>query len=246
MLRVATRPFRIAAYFAGWLVFAVLVLPIQVVSLLLLPWAGAEPVARLVGAMIHRHSRVFVGYLRATGLLRLHVDPAARRLPAGILVANHPGLIDALLLFAQQPGLRCIYKSSLRRHPLLSAIPRAAGFIANDEGIGLLRATAAAARRHPVLVFPEGTRTAAGARLNPLKPGFVLAARRAGVPVRILALRTGAAFLAKDRAWWHAPALPVALEIVTGPELHPAPARPAAESAEEVERALLALLPAAA
>ena len=248
MRRRLARPFQIAAYHFSWAVFIALVLPLQIASLLLLPWAHTAAVPRFVARMLHGHCRLLLSYLRLVRILDVRsVNLQALDHRRGlILIANHPSLIDALLVFALIPGVICVYKSSLRRSLLFSAIPRAAGFIPNDEGLGLIRAASAAARHRRLLIFPEGTRTVAGTILNPLKPGFALAARRAGVPIQLVFIRTSSGLLGPGHKWGIPPELPARFEIVIDSPLPPDLAQSTAALARQVEdrlRAGLALTP---
>src|SRR5690606_23347066 len=104
-----------------------------------------------------------------------------------VLIANHPGLTDITCLLARIPDAICIFKPDIRRNPVLGAGARRAGYLSNDGGHDLVRVAAeAVAAGRTLIIFPEGTRTPSGAGLLPLKAGFVLIARRAGVPVQLV------------------------------------------------------------
>ena len=78
---------------------------------------------------------------------------------------------------------------------------RLAAKIASDQSTGTFvavpgeteelkaRVAARVAAGHSLLIFPEGTRTAPGVALNPLRPGFALIAARARVPIRLILVR---------------------------------------------------------
>ena len=109
-----------------------------------------------------------------------------------LIAANHLSHLDApcLLLalkgqaaglslavprgYAQQPGLK-----NRLVHALLNAVPvdRREGFPAS-----LIRLRQALGPRRPLLIFPEGSRSAGG-KLQPFKPGVGLLALELGVPV---------------------------------------------------------------
>ena len=109
-----------------------------------------------------------------------------------LIAANHLSHLDApcLLLalrgraaglslavprgYAQQPGLR-----NRLVHALLNAVP-----VDRREGFpdSLIRLRQALGPRRPLLVFPEGSRSAGG-KLQPFKPGVGLLALELGVPV---------------------------------------------------------------
>ncbi len=79
------------------------------------------------------------------------------------------------------------------RNPAVGPAAVMAGYVRGDAGLDLIRAAAAkVAAGQSLLVFPEGTRTAAGAVVGPMKPGFALIADRAKAPVRLIVIRSDA------------------------------------------------------
>jgi 1-acyl-sn-glycerol-3-phosphate acyltransferase len=116
--------------------------------------AVARRLIRFTFRSIVRLMAVFgVFYCDIRGLERLE-----RR---GLLIlANHPSLIDIVILMAFVKQADCIVKSGLRRNPFMRATIRAAGYIRNDSGPGLLEDCIASLQSGSnLIVFPEGTRT---------------------------------------------------------------------------------------
>ena len=115
--------------------------------------------------------RLFWAVARASGLL--HMDADALRPLADerglVIVANHPSLLDALMLVAQLPRSACVMKASLMRNPLLGAGARLARYIRNDSPRQMVHLAVDDLRAGGQLVmFPEGTRTTR-APLNPFQ-----------------------------------------------------------------------------
>ena len=106
--------------------------------------------------------------MRVLGILTYRVEGAERlRKPGRLIVANHPTLIDVVLLVSQMPEVDCIVKRGLWRNPFLRWPVSWAGYLPNSEGEQLIEACAATLRRgHSLLVFPEGTRTVPGKPLR--------------------------------------------------------------------------------
>jgi 1-acyl-sn-glycerol-3-phosphate acyltransferase len=124
-------------------------------------------------------------------------------------------------MLARLPEAICIYKPDVANNPFYGATARCAGYLSSGHGRHLLRTAAAKiAAGHTLLVFPEGTRTRAGA-LNPLKPGFVAMARMAQAPIQLVRITCDSALLTKARAWWKAPHLPANVTVSLGPCLPP-------------------------
>ena len=85
--------------------------------------------------------------------------------PGGlILVANHPSMLDALILFARLPSGVCIMKADLMRNPFLGTGAQLARYIRNDSTRGMIRCAAACLRpvrsRSRPRGAPEPTNTA--------------------------------------------------------------------------------------
>lgn len=160
------------------------------------------------------------------------------RLPVGgcVVVANHPGLLDAMFLLARVPAAICVFKPLVRRNPLFGPAAIRAGYLPSDRRLALVRSAAARiAGGATLLVFPEGTRTPAGRPVGPFKPGFALIARRARAPVQLVRIRVDGTLLTKERAWWKLPQLPARVVIEAGPRLDPEDYGSTAELVAEAE-----------
>lgn len=164
------------------------------------------------------------------------------RLPRGVVyVANHPTLVDAPFLLSRLPDTVCIFKPALLRHPAIGPAALLCGYVAGDAGVDGIRAAAArVASGCSLLIFPEGTRTAPDATLNPLRPGFALIASRARAPIQLIHVRTSPLMARKGHPWWKLPPLPGRFEFSLG-ELIPADSpRSNAELADHVAQRLRA------
>lgn len=203
------------------------------VCLAWLPWAAALRVllprrfARVLGrAVIHRIWRGYFHALSALGAARFDLTELAalRDEPPVILAPNHPTLIDAMLVAACVPRLCCVMKADVADNVFLGAGARLADYIVNDAPKEMVKAAVADLRRgHPLLLFPEGTRTAS-APMGPLKAGIGLVAARANVPVQTLIIEAGSPFLTKGWPILRKPVLPLTYRVRLGRRFAP-PAR---------------------
>jgi 1-acyl-sn-glycerol-3-phosphate acyltransferase len=169
--------------------------------------------------LIHRHFAFFHAWCAFARLVHVRYH-GFEHVPRGglVLAANHPALIDITCLLARLPEAVCIFKPAIRRNPLLGAAARRAGYLGSDGGHELVRAAAEkVAAGHRLIVFPEGTRTPPGKVLLPFKPGFILIARRARVPIQLVRITTDSDVLTKGRAWWRLPRFPAHIEVNAGP-----------------------------
>ncbi len=221
MLRNVWLPF---AYYLSWVWFGLggLALNVACIPLLLLPNRERHgPRARAVTRWLFNF---WQQWLHASKVVRVDWTGFDRPLPTDVIyVANHPGIMDAPLLLARLPDTVCIFKPAMLRNPFLAPTALACGYVsAGTNGIDLIRNSVDRVNAgQSLLIFPEGTRTAANAVLNPLKSGFALIARRAGRPVQLIYVRTSPNLGSKSLPWWHLPTLPGRIEFVLG-ELIPA------------------------
>jgi len=214
----------------GWNLIALLLYP-------LLP----RPAGRRVGRFgIAWGYRIFWAVARASGLL--HMEAGALRALAGerglIIVANHPSLLDAMLLVAQLPRSACVMKASLMRNPLLAPGARLARYIRNDTPRQMIKLAIDDLKAGGQLVlFPEGTRTTR-APLNGFQAGFALIARRAGAPVQTVFIDTTSPYLGKGWPLWRLPPLPIEFSVRLGRRFECGP--DIAASMREIERYMAA------
>lgn len=83
------------------------------------------------------------------------------------MVANHPTLIDYVILASVMPETDCLVKSALLRNPFVSGVIRAADYLINSEAETLLSASQQRlAQGDTLLIFPEGTRTRSGEAIS--------------------------------------------------------------------------------
>jgi 1-acyl-sn-glycerol-3-phosphate acyltransferase len=244
-MRLFARAYFIFAYFLSWLIFGVVGLALNLVCSLLLLFPGRACLGPAVRRIIRWLFSSWLKWLHACRGFRFVWHGFDRPLPTGVVyVANHPSLVDATFLLARLPDTVCIFKPALLRNPAIGPAARMAGYVAGNTGIDLIRdATAAVVAGRSLLIFPEGTRTAANVILNPFKPGFALIAARAAAPVQLIIIRTPRDLCPRGRPWWHVPQFPVRVEIALGDRLQPTPGQHAAELAAEVEHRFLATLP---
>ncbi len=207
------------AYYGTLLLFAAGGLELSLFSWLTGWLPASDRVERFYQRLIHRHFAFFHWWCVFARLVYVRYH-GFDQLPRGglVLVANHPALIDITCLLARVPEAVCIFKPAIRRNPVLGAAARRAGYLASDGGHELVRRAAdKVATGHTLIVFPEGTRTPPGEILLPFKPGFVLIARRARVPIQLVRITTDSDVLTKDCTSWRLPRFPAHVEVKVGP-----------------------------
>lgn len=129
-----------------------------------------------------------------------------RDLKGVLVVANHPSLLDVVLIMSTTPRAQCIVKAALWRHPFFRLTVSGAGYIRNDlEPEALLaacRETLAAGNN--LIVFPEGTRTTPG-QPPKLQRGFANIATLAEADIQLITITCTPPILHKGGTWWKVP-----------------------------------------
>lgn len=209
--------------FAYWGVAGLLITAVSIPLIVVLPRASAKKLGR---GMLHRAFRIFCGYLRATDLVQADLsslDALKDETGPVIIAPNHTSLWDAVFVISKLPQPICIMKESILCNPFLGGGARLAGYIPNGSSSRMIKDAAAALRQGgQLLLFPEGTRTRRDARwINPLRGGCALIARRAGIPVRPVFIRSNTRFLEKGWPLWKKPEFPIRISIELGSPVMP-------------------------
>ena len=215
-------------------------LPFAMVLHLLLPRRWGQPLGRWV---IMAGFRVYLAFLWPCGFrFDLAALDALRRDGPLVLVANHPSLLDIVMIASRFPDLVCIMKAALLKNPLLGAASRLARYIPNNAPLAVvLDACAELQGGAKLLLFPEGTRTCR-LPVDTCTPGAGLIAGRARVPVQALLIEFNAPYLGKAWPLFRRPRLPVRCSIRVGRRFEPP--TDATAFAAELEAYFRAVLPA--
>lgn len=194
----------VAFFWLGSLLWS---LAASLLGLLLPPRAGA----RAGQFLIMSGFRLFLLHMRLLGLFHCDLSALDRLRKEGplLLVANHPALLDAVLVISRLPRVVCLTKAGLWRNPFLGGCIRLARYIRSDSPLRLVREAKEAVRRGDhLLIFPEGTRTATGP-VNRFKAGIAVVARATGIPVQTIFLEGSFPYLAKGWPLLRKPRFPL-------------------------------------
>ncbi|MDW6001845.1 lysophospholipid acyltransferase family protein [Vibrio mangrovi] len=122
-----------------------------------------------------------------------------------LLIANHPTLIDYVLITSQLKQCDCLVKSDIWSNPFIKHIVNAAGYIPNKTPDDLIKACETRLNKGNVLlIFPEGTRTTQG-KSPTLRRGAAQVAIRTQTDLRIIHISVSPSFLTKEKMWYKVP-----------------------------------------
>jgi 1-acyl-sn-glycerol-3-phosphate acyltransferase len=236
--RASPRPFRdlyfirIISTGLSFLLFGVVgtFLGIVVVPLLLAV-PGTKPTRQArVRRMIRIAFRALVGFMNQAGAISYAFHGAESLGQRGqLVIANHPSLIDIVLLIAFVPGAACVVKRAAWRNPSMVLAVGAAGYVPNaPTEIMIDRAAELLLGGECLIMFPEGTRTI------PYKAayfhrGAASVALRAARTVTPVFIHVEPPHLSKSVPWYKVPATRPHYSLRIGADIDPMPyrARPA-------------------
>jgi 1-acyl-sn-glycerol-3-phosphate acyltransferase len=195
-------------------------LPFAMVLNVLLPRRLAQPVGRLLIMLGFRFYLRFLATFCACRFDLTELDTLRGDTPL-ILIANHPSLLDVVMIASRFPDVVCVMKASLMNNILLGSAARLARYIPNDAPLDLvLRARAALCESAHLLIFPEGTRTRSFP-VDACTASAGLIAQRAQVPVQSLLIEFNSPYLGKAWPLWRRPELPLHFRIRVGRRFAP-------------------------
>jgi 1-acyl-sn-glycerol-3-phosphate acyltransferase len=189
-----------------------------VLALALLPLlAGAR--RERVQLVIHG---IFKGYIKALdclGMIRIDIEGREKLAASGgrLVIANHPSLLDVVVLMALLPQAQCIVKHELWNHRFLGPLMRRAGYIRNDLDPDALIAAARASldNGNSLIVFPEGTRSRPGQPPR-FRRGFANLATMTGAPLQLVIITCTPPTMVKGDPWWKIPPVRPHFRVVIG------------------------------
>jgi 1-acyl-sn-glycerol-3-phosphate acyltransferase len=183
-----------------------LVLGVTLLPLLRVLPGGRERNELRAQKLIHHAARAYLLGIRALGLTRIRCTGVERlREPGTLVVANHPTLLDAVVLMSLMPQADCVVKGRYYEHPLLGVTARAAGYIPSRDGPRLVAdCVERLVRGRSLVIFPEGTRSPVN-ELGPFQRGAAHIALRSGRDPVPVAITCEPPALYHGKPWWDVP-----------------------------------------
>ena len=133
------------------------------------------------------------------------IDAERLNQPGQLIIANHPSLLDVVFLLGYIPNANCVVKRKLLKNPFLAIPVYFANYIINDDAERLLQNCVDSLEQgDPVIIFPEGTRTAKG-QSHTFKRGAAHIMLMSNCPVRPVYISCGYSTLGKKDPWYVIP-----------------------------------------
>ncbi|MDO6618479.1 lysophospholipid acyltransferase family protein [Pseudomonadota bacterium] len=207
------------AFGLGGLLSSITILP------LLRFWPGTKQqrIARVQQA-VHTMFNGFVWMLTQAGVIKLTTKNIQALTDAkGVLViANHPTLVDVVVLISLMPNAGCIVKNTLWRNPFIRGVLASAGYIPNRGAELLLQDCQQVLDSETnLIIFPEGTRTVVGQKINPFARGAANIAIRTKTDIIPVSLHIDVAGLTKQQAWYQIPRQTINMSVEIGAVFDP-------------------------
>jgi 1-acyl-sn-glycerol-3-phosphate acyltransferase len=162
------------------------------------PWRAAQ-------RGIHRLFRMHSALMEWLGLIEVRWIGAEKLAGPGprIVVSNHPSLIDVVLIIAKMPQADCIVAAERARNRWLRGSVKAADYISNEAGAGVVAdATRRLASGRNLVMFPEGTRSPEGG-LGHFQRGAAHIALASGLDMLPIRITVEPPMLMKGLKWYH-------------------------------------------
>lgn len=200
--RLCTTALCFSVFGVGGILLACTVFPIQRIV-----YRDAEHRRQVARKTVHKSFRFFIGMMSKTGTASFDVDnlQELRQLRGNIIIANHPSLIDVVVLISIIPNADCIVKAHLFRNPFMRGVIRSTGYISNADPEGLLEdCKRSLSMGNNLIIFPEGTRTTPGQPIK-FQRGTANIVLRCKPQIMPLLINVAPTTLTKQCKWYHIP-----------------------------------------
>lgn len=179
---------------------------------------------RLVSRRIIRDGfRVYLGVLQGLGQMHFDLTELASMEEQGplIVIANHPSLLDAVLLLSCSSKATCVLKASLLHNPLYGVGARMARYVSNEDARRMIEdGSRELSHGAHFILFPEGGRTR-DFPLSKLSGACILLSKQSQAPIQTVILEFSTPYLGKHWGLFNPPVLPLRVKARLGRRFDP-------------------------
>jgi 1-acyl-sn-glycerol-3-phosphate acyltransferase len=167
--------------------------------------------------LVHGCCVMFLRIVRSFGLMKVELRGTDRlSIPGTLVVANHPTLIDVVVLLSLMPQAYCVVKQASFANPFMRGLLTASGYLGNAGGQSVIDACAEKLRAgRSLILFPEGTRSPAGG-LGPFQRGAAHLALTTGCDLLPAVITCDPPTLMKGQPWYDVPDRQFQLSVSVG------------------------------
>lgn len=133
-----------------------------------------------------------------TRLIDIDTHRLDTSIQGAVILANHPSLIDVIILTALFPKTFSVAKSTLRKNPFMGLIVQRV-FLPDDVSL-MEEAPALLSQGYNILIFPEGTRSPSPSSMRKWHRGAIQLALRTQAPILPVVLHYQSRMLAKGQS----------------------------------------------
>ncbi len=157
--------------------------------------------------IINKCFRFFIWIAQLCNLATIRIDGIEKltSIENGLVIANHPTLIDVVILLSLVPNIDCIVKQSLYSSIWLKKVLQAAGYIPNINPEQLIDTCVDRLKNGgKLLIFPEGTRSLPN-EMRKFQRGAAIIAINCGCKILPVAITSTPPCLSKEEKWYDIP-----------------------------------------
>ncbi len=216
--RVFATGFCFACFGLGGMLIGYIIFPI-----IMLFTASSDTKRVRTQYIIYLSFKLFRRLMQHTGLGKFHFEniEVLQADKGCILVANHPTLIDYVIIVSKLKQCDNVVKESLWHNFFVKSVIQTAQYIPNIESKKMFKLVARTKKNNNnLLIFPEGTRTTLGKPIK-LQRGAANISIRLNMPIRIIHIKSTESALSKQSTWYKVPASKVNYTVTVGEKVYP-------------------------
>lgn len=165
---------------------------------------------------VHLGFKGFIWLMYIVGVVKVDTKglEKLKTLKGKIIIANHPSLIDVVVLISLIRNADCVVKQSLWQNIFTKGVLRNTGYMSNADPEGLVdECSRSLAQGSNLIIFPEGTRTLPGSTLK-FQRGAANLALRSGFNFQQVLIKVSPPALTKGWPWYKVPPRQIHLELI--------------------------------
>ncbi len=156
---------------------------------------------------VHIGFKLFVWLMETVGVTKVDVQglDQLKEVKGKIIIANHPCLIDVVVLISLIPNANCVVKQQLWKNVFTRGVLRTSGYLSNVDPEALIADCKASLESGSnLIIFPEGTRTTPGNKIK-FRRGAANIALRSGINFQRILIQVSPPTLTKGIPWYKVP-----------------------------------------